>query len=211
MEVLEDFEILFSTRKNRIFNKDFSSMNSAKSANTAQISKQQNQAFKYPLVIKQVGMELMISAPDFGFYETVELTAKSANENTKPDSAKSANLQLINQNEIELVFDSEVQKNLAKKMKDVWDKIAHHLEEKKWIPDPSSFKHSIQQGEEDLSLPDFTKRLQEHMSISENTVRREIARGRIRCLTTDGGHRRIPVSEIESYLKHSYLKHSYLK
>ncbi len=173
-------------------------MNSAKSATTYKSS---NPPFKYPLVIKQVGTELMISAPDFGFYETVELTAKNVNENAQTDSSKSAHENLKIQNEIELTFDSEAQKNLAKKMKEVWDKIAQHLEEKKWIPDPSSFKHSIQQGEEDLSLPDFTKRLQEHISISENTVRREISRGRIRCLVTNGGHRRIPVSEIEAYLK----------
>ena len=38
------------------------------------------------------------------------------------------------------------------------------------------------------------------MTVSENTIRREISRGAIRCYQTEGGHRRIPTSEIGTYL-----------
>lgn len=159
---------------------------SAKSSNIVFFT----EALKYPLVIKQVGADLVISAPDFGLYETVALTAKN---------------NLSNSN-INFEFDSETQKNLNQKIASLWLQIQNHLNEKKWIPDPSSFKQSLQQGEEDYSLPEFTQKLQQHINISENTVRREIKRGRIRCYQTEGGHRRIPASELKSYIELSTVK-----
>lgn len=156
-------------------------MNSSKSSNVF------SDSLKYPLVIKQIGTDLMISVPDFGFYETVLLTAK-----VTEISAKSS--------KINFEFDRSSQENLCNKINCLWQQIEAHLQEKKWIPDASSFKQSVQQGEEDYSLPEFTKKLQEHMNVSENTVRREIARGKIRCFQTEGGHRRIPISELKNYL-----------
>lgn len=83
---------------------------------------------------------------------------------------------------------------------DVWSDIDAHLRTKKWIPDPSQIKQSLQTAEKDYTLPDFTKNLNQYMTISENTVRREIGRGAIQCYLTEGGHRRIPYSELQKYV-----------
>lgn len=149
-----------------------------------------NQALKYPLVLKQIGTDLVISVPDFGFYESVELTAKKI-------------LNSSNSSSIGFNFDHDTRSKLCSKIADLWEQIQNHLEQKKWIPEASSFKQSLQQGEEDFSLPEFTKKIQEHMYVSENTIRREIAKGKIRCYQTDGGHRRIPISELKNYLENS--------
>ncbi len=95
---------------------------------------------------------------------------------------------------------------LAEEIVHLWTKIETHRERKKWQPTPSTFKQSLQSGNEDYSLPDFVKKLNEHISVSENTIRREIQRGVIRCYQTEGGHRRIPVSEIASYLARISVK-----
>lgn len=104
------------------------------------------------------------------------------------DSAKSA------------ILTEELLQLSAEHLEKAWIHIDQHLENKKWLPDASTFKQSIQKAEEDFSLPEFVIKLNEYMSVSENTIRREIKRGQIQCYQTDGGHRRIPASELNLYL-----------
>lgn len=75
-----------------------------------------------------------------------------------------------------------------------------HIETKKWIPKTSTIKEILKSQDADLSLPEFCARLKKHLDISENTIRREIAKGQIISSFTSGGHRRIPESEITRYL-----------
>lgn len=148
----------------------------------------------FPIVIKRVVDDLVLSTPDLGVFKNLPIPReKSVDESSKSATA---------------VLTDEFKQQILKEIEDLWVKIETHLNEKKWQPSPSTFKQSLQAGEEDFSLPEFTKKLNEFMSISENTVRREIARGNIRCYQTEGGHRRIPVSELKSYLYRTTTKNA---
>lgn len=140
----------------------------------------------FPIVIKRVVDDLVLSVPDLGVFKNLPIPREKSPE----ESSKSATALLTD----------DFKQQILKEIEDLWMKTETHRNEKKWQPSPSTFKQSLQAGEEDFSLPEFTKKLNEFMSVSENTVRREIARGNIRCYQTEGGHRRIPVSELKSYL-----------
>lgn len=141
----------------------------------------------FPIVIKRVVDDLVLSVPDLGVFRNVPITR----EKTMSESAKSSTA-LISE-----VFKHQIMNEIEK----LWCLTETHRTEKKWQPTPSNFKQSIQAGEEDYSLPEFTKKLNEFISVSENTVRREISRGNLRCYQTEGGHRRIPISELRIYLE----------
>lgn len=141
----------------------------------------------FPIVIKRVVDELVLSVPDLGLFKNLAIPR----EKNSLESAKSSTA----------VLSDEFKQQILEGVEDLWLKTEIHRNEKKWQPTPSTFKQSLQAGEEDYSLPEFVKKLNEFISVSENTIRREIQRGGIRCYQTEGGHRRIPVSELSNYLK----------
>ncbi len=141
----------------------------------------------FPIVIKRVVDDLVLSVPDLGVFKNLPIPR----EKMTAESTKSSNAALSD----------EFKQQIMKEIEELWLKTEIHRNEKKWQPSPSTFKQSLQAGEEDYSLPEFTKKLNDFISVSENTIRREIARGSIRCYQTDGGHRRIPASELSNYLE----------
>jgi len=152
--------------------------------------------FEYPVVIRKVLNEIVISVPDLGYWKSIPVF-----EITQPlDTAKSS------KNEKMIVLEDIFLKQVSDGLKEAWIEIDNHKNNKKWVPPPSTFKQSLQKTEEDYTLPAFTLELSKHMSISENTVRREIARGVIQCYQTEGGHRRIPREELEIYLSQRRTK-----
>jgi excisionase family DNA binding protein len=152
--------------------------------------------FNYPIVTRKVGNEIFFSVPDLGFWKSIKIDPK----NDEEISAKSANLNKSDFVKKSIEVTDDFRKLVAKSMIDIWFEIEDHLKTKKWIPDPSQIKQSLQTAEDDFTLPDFTKKLNQYMTVSENTVRREIKRGVIQCYQTDGGHRRIPYSELQKYI-----------
>lgn len=143
------------------------------------MTKFSKKSLDFPIVIKRVVDDVVLSVPDLGFFVNLPIT-RELNEDFKSD--------------------------LADEIYKLWEKVEEHRTHRKWQPDPSTFKQSLQNFEEDYSLPDFVKELNKSISVSENTIRREIKRGVIRCYQTEGGHRRIPVSEVASYLARIAVK-----
>lgn len=146
----------------------------------------------FPIVLKRVVDDLVLSIPDLGLFKNLPIKL----EKNTTDSSKSATVTISENFKI----------GLAEEIVDLWDKIEKHHQQKKWQPNPSSFKQSLQNSEDDYSLPDFVKKINQFISVSENTIRREIQRGVIRCYQTEGGHRRIPASEVASYLARIEVK-----
>ncbi len=141
----------------------------------------------FPIVIKRVVDDLVLSVPDLGVFKNLPIPR----EKSTVESAKSSTA----------LLSDEFKQQILNEIEDLWLKTEVHRNEKKWQPNPSTFKQSLQAGEEDYSLPEFAKKLNEFISVSENTIRREIGRGSIRCYQTEGGHRRIPASEHSNYLE----------
>ena len=136
-------------------------------------------SFDYPIVFKHIHGYLTISIPDLGISEKIKFSKKHFNS------------AVFNENKIEiLVAFLEVLK-LGE----------NHLKTKKWIPEPSQIKSQLKKAEKDYSLPEFRVALSPYLNLSENTLRREIQRGRLICYTTEGGHRRIPHSELGRYIQ----------
>lgn len=156
------------------------------------MKKQNSKNFDYPIVVRRVVNDLVFSIPDLGYFKHMNLkpfkSAESAN------TSNSATTSFVDLN-------PEFQKEFMKQMESAWAYVGNHMATKKWLPNPSTFKQSVQKGEEDYSLPEFVEKLKEFMTISENTVRREIKRGKIQCYQTEGGHRRIPFSELKRYVE----------
>ncbi|MFN3454410.1 MAG: helix-turn-helix domain-containing protein [Pseudobdellovibrio sp.] len=137
--------------------------------------------FDYPIVIKHIHGFLTISVPDLGISEKIPID-KNFHEEKKLEQNK---------------------EHIWKFLSDIIKVADSHRKTKKWVPNPSQIKAQLKKAEKDYSLPEFQKALSSHISISENTIRREIQRGKIICYTTEGGHRRIPESELQRYLKES--------
>ncbi|AZZ36827.1 hypothetical protein CIK05_08500 [Bdellovibrio sp. qaytius] len=137
--------------------------------------------FTYPIIFKHIHGFLTVSVPDLG------IDAKVALPN---DFFKSQKLE-ENKEIIWQIFTNVMKESVS------------HLETKKWIPNASQIKTQLKAAEKDYSLPEFCRAVQKHITVSENTLRREIAKGKIICYTTDGGHRRIPESELQRYIKSS--------
>lgn len=137
--------------------------------------------FSYPIVFKHIHGFLTVSVPDLGIDAKVTLSK----DFYQPEKLEE-NKEVIWQTFSKVIKDS-----------------VSHLENKKWIPDASQIKTQLKTAEKDYSLPEFCRAVQNHITVSENTLRREISKGKIICYITEGGHRRIPASEIERYLKSS--------
>ena len=141
----------------------------------------------YPLVIKRVYDYLTVSVPDLGIAAKIPLPKEISASNSVT--------------EFLLEESGNFRKNLLKTIFDAYTEAEKHVQTKKWQPNPSSIKNQLKLREKDYSLPEFKKKICEHMNISENTLRREIHKGRIIAFITDGGHRRIPESEVSRYLE----------
>ncbi len=141
----------------------------------------------YPLVIKRVYDYLTVSVPDLGIAAKVLLPK----EVSATDSVT----------EFLLEESGDFRKMLLKAIFDAYAEAEKHMQTKKWQPNPSSIRNQLKLREKDYSLPEFAKKICEHMNISENTLRREIQKGRIIAYITEGGHRRIPESEVSRYLE----------
>jgi excisionase family DNA binding protein len=137
--------------------------------------------FTYPIVFKHIHGFLTVSVPDLGIDAKVALP----NDFYQPKKLEE-NKEIIWQIFSEVLKDS-----------------VSHLENKKWIPDASQIKTQLKAAEKDYSLPEFCRAVQNHITVSENTLRREISKGKIICYITEGGHRRIPESEVQRYIKSS--------
>lgn len=137
--------------------------------------------FTYPIVFKHIHGFLTVSVPDLGINAKVALS----NDFYQPKKLEE-NKEIIWQ-----LFSNLMKESVS------------HLETKKWIPNASQIKTQLKAPEKDYSLPEFCRAVQKHITVSENTLRREIAKGKIICYTTEGGHRRIPESELDRYLKTS--------
>ena len=145
-------------------------------------------SLEYPVVIKKVLNDIVISVPDLGHWDSFKISSENSANSAIDDF-------------------QEIEQKLISIIKHVLVYIENHKKQKKWVPSPSTFRQSLQKPEnEDFTLPEFVKALSPHMSISENTIRREIKRGKIKCYVTEGGHRRIPFSELEFYLSQSKIK-----
>jgi len=155
------------------------------------MKKIKSSSLNYPIVLRRVGNDIIVTVPDLGTWRAISLREQiSANSATGT-----------------LDLSDEFLTQVAQSIKQTLVDIDGHLEKKKWIPEPSTFRQSVQKSEgEDFTLPEFTKQLQTRMKISENTVRREIQRGAIQCYVTEGGHRRIPFAELELYLEKSRVR-----
>ena len=142
-------------------------------------------SLEYPVVLRRVLNDMVISVPDLGFWKIVRMEESA--KTSKPHEA--------------LELSEDWLKSVYEEIKQAWIYIDEHKNHKKWVPEPSTFRKTLQTPQiKDFTLPEFTEALSKHMSISENTVRREIARGTIQCYQTEGGHRRIPYQELELYL-----------
>lgn len=141
----------------------------------------------YPLVIKRVYDYLTVSVPDLGIAAKIPLPKEVG----ASDSVT----------EFLLEESGNFRKILLKAIFEAYTDAEKHVQTKKWQPNPSSIRNQLKTREKDYSLPEFKKKICEHMNISENTLRREIQKGRIIAYITDGGHRRIPESEVSRYLE----------
>lgn len=141
----------------------------------------------YPLVIKRVYDYVTVSVPDLGISAKVPLPKAATASGTVT----------------EFLWEESgtFRKSLLKAIFDAFMEAEKHVQTKKWQPNPSSIRNQLKTQEKDYSLPEFKKKICEHMNISENTLRREIQKGRIIAYITDGGHRRIPESEVSRYLE----------
>lgn len=155
------------------------------------MKKIKQKALEYPVVVRKVLNEIVFSVPDLGFWKSVSLEEKNECENSAKSSSSDLDIQLT----------EDMLMGVLLGIKQTWIDVDDHLNKKKWRPDPSTFRQTLQKSEvKDFTLPEFTAELSKYMTISENTVRREIKRGTIQCYQTEGGHRRIPHQEVELYL-----------
>lgn len=161
---------------------------------------------EYPLVIRKVLNELVFSVPDLGYWKTIPLKNDEKIEGDKLSPSESSKTSKNNE-VIKIKAESEIHLNndflnqINEALIEAWSEVELHVERRKWVPPPSTFKQSLQKSEKDFTLPEFTAELKKYIQLSENTIRREISRGVIQCYQTEGGHRRIPFSELELYLK----------
>ncbi|MFZ3228991.1 MAG: helix-turn-helix domain-containing protein [Pseudobdellovibrio sp.] len=141
---------------------------------------------EYPLVVRKVLENLVISIPDLNIWRQIPAPPKISRDGKTVSE-----------------MNDEYCLMLGRSIKAAWISAHQHVSEKKWVPEASNFKQSLQKADKDYSVPAFTQLLNKYMSVCENTIRREIKRGVIKCYQTKGGHRRIPASELEIYLDKS--------
>ncbi len=141
----------------------------------------------YPLVVKKVYDYVTVSVPDLGIAAKFPLPKEAA-------ASGSVTKFLLEES-------ADFRNGLLKAIFEAYAEAEKHVQTKKWQPNPSSIKNQLKLREKDYSLPEFKKKICEHMNVSENTLRREIQKGRIIAYITEGGHRRIPESEVSRYLE----------
>lgn len=148
------------------------------------VSKSPRSILEYPVVVRKVLKDMVISIPDLGFWISIPLPPVTSGDGRTQS-----------------LLNDDYLLEMAKGIKSAWIKGHRHIMEKKWVPEASTFKQSVQKAEKDLTVPAFKKLLKPYMDISLNTIRREIKRGAIRCRrTSSGGHYRIPRSQLELYV-----------
>lgn len=149
--------------------------------------KKPKSVMEYPIVIRKVMSSLTISAPDLGIFVAIPAPPRK-----ETNSGYITNL------------DSEYCELLGRKVREVWMRVDRHVQEKKWVPDASDIREIIKKADKDLTLPAFHSVIRKVVSISQDTIRRDIDREVIQSYKTSGGHRRIPSSEVQTYL--AYLE-----
>lgn len=146
--------------------------------------KKPSSVLEYPLVIRKVLESMTISAPDLSLWHTIALPPKK-----------------LQNNHYVTVFSDEYALLLGRAMIDLWKKTNIHIKEKKWAPAASDIKNSVRKSQKALSVPKFCALVNDVIKVSEDTIRRDIDKKKIKAYKTSGGHRRIPASELGVYLE----------
>lgn len=146
--------------------------------------KKPKSVLEYPLVLRKVLDSISVSAPDLSIWSSLPL----------PPVVKKDNRYVTE-------FSDEYALRLGRAMIATWRKVDRHIQEKKWAPEASDIRSSVTKSQKALTLPAFVKLVNEHVEISEDSVRRDIDSGRLRAFKTSGGHRRISISELAGYLE----------
>ena len=149
--------------------------------------KKPSHVLEYPLVVRKVLENMTVSVPDLGIWATLPTPPKVKTEKG-----------YVTQ------FNDEYALLLGREILRTYKKATLHMHEKKWVPDASDIRAVVKKAEKDLTVPKFTKLINQVVTVSEDTVRRDLEKGIIKGLKTSGGHRRIPGSEVGAYL--AYLE-----
>jgi len=149
--------------------------------------KKPSHVLEYPLVVRKVQNSLTVSVPDLSIWGTLELPPKVKTEKG-----------YVTQ------FNDEYALKLGREILRTYSRATRHMSEKKWVPNASDIKAVVTKQDKPLTVPAFTKLIGQVVPVSQDTVRRDIERGVIKCSKTSGGHRRIPGSEVGRYL--AYLE-----
>lgn len=149
--------------------------------------KKPSHVLEYPLVVRKVQDSLTVSVPDLSIWGTLELPPK-----------------VKTQNGYVTQFNDEYALKVGREILRTYVRATKHMNEKKWVPNASDIKAVITKQDKPLTVPAFTKLISQVVPISQDTVRRDVERGVLKCSKTSGGHRRIAGSEVGRYL--SYLE-----
>lgn len=149
--------------------------------------KKPSHVLEYPLVVRKVLENMTVSVPDLSIWTTLPMPPKKKTENG-----------YVTQ------FNDEYALLLGREILRTYSKASKHMREKKWVPNASDIKSVVTKQEKPMTLPAFARLINQVISISEDTIARDIEKGIIKCSKTSGGHRRIPGSEVGSYL--AYLE-----
>ncbi|MFN9067770.1 MAG: hypothetical protein ACK5V3_11120, partial [Bdellovibrionales bacterium] len=106
-------------------------------------------SLEYPVVIKRVLGDIVISVPDLGHWDSFKISSLNSANSANPETED---------------FGKKFDEILLKKINQVLVYIENHKSQKKWVPAPSTFRQSLQKPEnEDFTLPEFVKALSPHM------------------------------------------------
>lgn len=145
-------------------------------------------AFNYPVVLRQHLNFITISVPDL-------------------------NITLIEDLPENLSLNKDYVTRIGIKVAEAWLKsqkiIKDKLEAKKYLPEASLTKSSLQVSPKDLSPSQFAKLV----GLSPRTITRDCAKGLIRAKRTSGGHYKIPLAQLDLYKEYlkRHKKHVYEK
>lgn len=145
---------------------------------------------EYPLVVRKVLENMTVSVPDLSIWTTLPLPPKVKTEKG-----------YVTQ------FNDEYALHLGREILRTYSRAAKHMHEKKWVPNASDIKAVVMKQDKPLSVPAFTRLIAQVVNVSQDTVRRDIDAGIIKCKRTTGGHRRIPASEVGRYLNYFETDH----
>lgn len=160
--------------------------------------KKPSHVLEYPIVMKQVLDSFTVSVPDIALWTALPLPVK---DDTNKFYVTSKSFKYKNE---EIPKGTKYNELLGRIILNLYAETSTHIRKKKWVPKASDIKAVVTKQEKPLTLPAFTKLIRQVVPISQDTVRRDIERGVIKCAKTTGGHRRIPGSEVGRYL--AYLE-----